>query len=194
MQTRKLLALLTLCAVPMLLPGCIAVAIVAGAGAGVETENIVHDNRSVNQQFNDRAISDQAHNALTYDVQLNGRSHINVATYNGVVLLIGQVQTPDLKQHAQDIVSQIKGVKRVYNELTISDSSSFFSSVDDSWITTKVKTMMLKRPELQSTHIKVITENGVVYLMGSVSSEQGALAADTARRVQGVVKVVEAFQ
>ena len=194
MQTRKLLALLTLCTVPMLLPGCIAVAIVAGAGAGVETENIVHDNRSVNQQFNDRAISDQAHNALAYDVQLNGRSHINVATYNGVVLLIGQVQTPDLKQHAQDIVSQIKGVKRVYNELTISDSASFFSSVDDSWITTKVKAMMMKSPELQSTHIKVITENGVVYLMGSVSSEQGALAADTARRVQGVVKVVEAFQ
>ena len=67
-------------------------------------------------------------------------------------------------------------------------------AASDTWITTKVKAMMLKRKELQSADIKVITDNGVVYLMGNVSTEQGALAADTARRVQGVVKVVEAFQ
>ena len=194
MRVRHLLSLLILSTLPLLLTGCIAVAIVAGAGAAVEGENVAHDNRSMHQQFTDRSISDKAHNALTYDVQLNGRSHINVATYNGVVLLMGQVQTADLKQHAQDIVSQIKGVSRVYNELNIGDSASFFSDVDDSWITTKVKAMMLKRKELQSTDIKVITDNGVVYLMGNVSTEQGALAADTARRVKGVVKVVEAFQ
>lgn len=194
MPIRNLLNLFVLLTLPLLLTGCIGVAIIAGAGAGIESENIIHDNRSVNQQFSDRTISDKAHNALLYDVQLNGRSHINVATYNGVMLLVGQVQTPDLKQRAQDIVTQIRGVKRVYNELTINSSASFFSDVDDSWITTKVKTMMMKRKELQATHIKVITDNGVVYLMGNVSSEQGALAADTARRVKGVVKVVEAFQ
>lgn len=194
MKIRHLLNVLILGVLPLFLSGCIAVAVIAGAGAGIEGENIAHDNRSVHQQFTDRSISDKAHNALLYDVQLNGRSHINVATYNGIVLLIGQVQTADLKQRAQDIVSQIKGVSRVYNELTISDPASFFSDVDDSWITTKVKTMMLQRKELQSTNIKVITDNGVVYLMGNVSTEQGALAADTARRVKGVVKVVEAFQ
>lgn len=194
MKIRYLLNVLIISTLPLFLNGCIAVAVVAGAGVGIEGENIAHDNRSVHQQFTDRSISDKAHNALLYDVQLNGSSHINVATYNGIVLLIGQVQTTDLKQRAQNIVSQIKGVTRVYNELSIGDSPSFFSDVDDSWITTKVKTMMLQRKELQSTNIKVITDNGVVYLMGNVSTEQGALAADTARRVKGVVKVVEAFQ
>ena len=194
MNGRWLYQLCIISILPFLLTGCVAVAVVAGAGAGVAGETITHDNRSVSQQFTDRSISDKAQNALFYDPQLSGKSHISVATYNGVVLLIGQVQTADLKQHAQDVVSAVKGVKRVYNELAVSDSASFFSNVDDSWLTTKVKTMMVGRKELESSHIKVITDNGVVYLMGSVSPEQAALAADTARRVKGVVRVVEVFE
>ncbi|PHQ80873.1 MAG: phospholipid-binding protein [Coxiella sp. (in: Bacteria)] len=191
MDIRKLLLVATL---PLLLNGCVGAALLAGASASTVGGKMAMDNRSFHQQFSDRDISDHVHDALFYDNQLNGRSHINVATYNGIVLLVGQTQTPELKERATEIAKATKGIRKVYNELGISGSESFFASVDDGWLTSKVKTMMLRRSGLHSDELKVVTENGVVYLMGDISQAQATLAADTARRVGGVRKVVEVFQ
>lgn len=191
MDIRKLLVIIAL---PLCLNGCVGAAIVAGAGIGATGGTMAYDRRSFHQQFSDRRISDEAKDTIINDATLSGRAHISVATYSGVVLLVGQTQTPELKQHVQDVVKQIKGVKKIYNEIQISGSESLFASVDDAWLTSKVKTMLIRRADLNSGQIKVVTENGVVYLMGNVSHEQANLAADATRRVGGVRKVVEVFQ
>lgn len=191
MNLRKLLLIITL---PMLLSGCVAGAIVAGAGLGAMSADVGSDRRGVKQEFADRRISNNAHDILTYDSELYKHSRISVATYDGVVLLVGQAQSNDLKQRAGKLAQQIDGVKKVYNELEVSGKESMLASMDDSWITSEVKTMMVRRHGLSSGAIKVVTENGVVYLMGDVSHEQAQLAADTARRIGGVRRVVEVFQ
>lgn len=191
MDLRKFLLIAT---IPLFLNGCVAAAVLAGAGAGAMSANVASDRRGVSQQFADRGISNNAHDILTYDSQLYKHSRISTATYDGVILLVGQVQTPELKQRAGKLAQQIDGVKKVYNELSISGDESMLASIDDSWITSKVKTMMLRRAGLSSSNIKIVTENGVVYLMGDVSHQQAQLAADTARRVGGVRRVVEVFQ
>lgn len=191
MNLRNLLLVLT---IPLFLNGCVAGAVLAGVGAGAMGANVASDRRGVNQQFADRGISNNAHDILNFDSELYKHARISVATYDGVVLLVGQVQTADLKQRAGKLAEQIHGVKKVYNELNVSGDESMLASIDDSWITSKVKTMMLRRKGLTSGSIKIVTENGVVYLMGDVSHEQAQLAADTARRVGGVRRVVEVFQ
>lgn len=191
MDLRKLLLVLT---IPLFLNGCVAGAVLAGVGAGAMGTNVASDHRGVSQQFADRGISNNAHDILTYDSALYKHSRISVATYDGVILLVGQVQTAELKQRAGKLAQQIHGVKKVYNELELSGDESMLASMDDSWITSKVKTMMLRRKGLTSGSIKIVTENGVVFLMGDVSHTQATLAADTARRVGGVRRVVEVFQ
>lgn len=191
MDVRKLTAVVALA---LCLNGCVGAAVLAGAGLGASGGSMAYDRRSFHQQFSDRHISDQANDLLHEDESLSGRSHISVATYSGNVLLIGQAQTPELKEHAKELISNIKGVNKIYNEIAVSGSESLLASVDDAWITSKVRTMLIRRTDLNSGQIKVVTENGVVYLMGNVSHEQANLAADAARRVGGVRKVVEVFQ
>ena len=190
----KMHKLLLITALPLLLNGCIGAAVLAGAGAGTVGGRMAMDNRTFGQQFKDRRISDKIHNNIMYDNELSHKAHINVATYNGVVLLVGEAQTPELKQHAQQVAENTKGIKKIYNQIALTGSESMLAAVDDSWVTSKVKTMLLRRKGVHSDEIKVVTENGVVYLMGSVSQQQATLAADTARRVGGVRKVVEVFE
>ncbi|MBB3104654.1 BON domain-containing protein [Azomonas macrocytogenes] len=117
-------------------------------------------------------------------------SHIVVASYNGVLLIAGQTPRQELKEKAGQAASNIQGVKLVHNELQILAPSSGLARSNDAWLTTKIKTQMLG----DGTTIKVITENGIVYLMGLVTQQQGNLAASTAQGVSGVQRVVKLFE
>ena len=189
----KALKLLGVMILPVCLSGCVTAAVVAGLGAGAMSGSMAYDHRSVGHQVSDRSISNKAHDTLIYDSELYGKSHISVAVYNGTLLLVGEAQTPELKKRAEQIIASHKGIKKIYNEITISGSESTIAKLDDTWITSKVKTMMLRRKGLETSQIKVVTENGTVFLMGMVNKNQAGLAADTARRVGGVHKVVEVF-
>ncbi len=122
------------------------------------------------------------------------QAHIVVTSYNGVVLLAGQVPSEDLRQLAAKTIAQIGNVRRVHNELTISGSTSWVARSNDSWITTKVKSKLFANGETQGRRIKVTTENGVVYLMGLVSKDEADRAAEVARKTSGVQKVVRIFE
>lgn len=191
MDLRKLFLVLV---IPLFLNGCVAGAVLAGVGVGAVSTDVADDHRGIKQQFADRGTSNNAHDQLAYDPELYKHSRISTATYNGTLLLVGQVQSEELKQRAGKIAEGLEGVKRVYNELVVSGDESMLADMDDAWITSKVKTMMMRRAGLRSGDIKIVTENGVVYLMGDVSHSQASLAADTARRVGGVRKVIEVFQ
>lgn len=122
-------------------------------------------------------------------------AHFNVVSHNGVVLLVGQVQSEALKIRAGQIAAEASAqVRRVHNELEVAGQTTLLSRTNDSWISTKVRTQMASNQDVPSGQIRVITENGVVYLMGMLSQAQGDRAALLARNIAGVSRVVKVFE
>ncbi len=122
-------------------------------------------------------------------------TQFDVISHNGVVLLIGQVESEQLKILATEIASQASTkIKRIHNELEVTEKSSFMDRSSDVWIATKVRTLMLTDNQVPSSQVRVIAENGAVYLMGLISQADGDNAAKVARNVSGVTKVVKVFE
>lgn len=123
------------------------------------------------------------------------KANIDAISHNGVVLLVGQVGSESLKARATQITSDSSSkIKRIHNELEVAGKTSLLSRSNDSWIATKVRTLMLANSSIPSGQIRVVTENGIVYLMGIVSQADGDLATDLARNVSGVTRVVKVFE
>jgi len=123
------------------------------------------------------------------------QTNVDIISHNGVVLLIGQVPSEELKSRATQIASEASTkIKRIRNELEVSGSSSFLARSNDTWIATKVRTLMLTNSDVPSDQVRVITENGTVYLMGMIDQSQGDHAANLARNVSGVIRVVKEFE
>ena len=132
-------------------------------------------------------------NIKTVDPAL-ASANINIASFNGIVLLTGQVNSESLRQKAAEAVNLVGNIRRLHNEIAVSGTTSLVARSNDSWITSKVKTKMLFKRDLESGRIKVVTENGVVYLMGLVTREEADRAAEAARTTAGVQKVVRIFE
>ncbi|MDX1736116.1 MAG: BON domain-containing protein [Halioglobus sp.] len=121
-------------------------------------------------------------------------AHIVVVSYNGYVLLAGQVNDEALKEKATSVVRKVRGVRRIYNELEIAAPSSGMTRTSDTWITAKVKSALLASPEIEGTRVKVKTENGVVYLMGLATNEEAERTSAAAADIAGVQRVVRLFE
>lgn len=121
-------------------------------------------------------------------------AHIIVVSYNGVVLIAGQVATQALVDNATTVTSDIPRVRKVHNELTVGGPISFFARSNDGWLTSKVKSRLIAAKETSGTRIKVQTENGVVYLMGMITRDHADRAVAVARDVYGVQKIVKVFE
>lgn len=122
-------------------------------------------------------------------------ANFDVISHNGVVLLVGQVQSEQLKQRATEIASEASSkIKRIHNELEVSGKTGLLSRSNDAWISTKVRTQLLADESVPSGQVKVITENGSVFLMGMVNQLQGDNAAALARNIGGVTRVVKVFE
>ena len=123
------------------------------------------------------------------------QSSFDVVSHNGVVLLIGQAESDVLKSKATEIASQASAkIKRIHNEMEVSGRTGILSRSNDTWIATKVRTLMLANGEVPSDQVRVVVENGAVYLMGIISQSEGDNAANIARNVSGVTKVVKVFE
>ena len=123
------------------------------------------------------------------------KSNFSVISHNGVVLLVGQVESDFLRARATEVASKASAkIKRIHNELEVAGKTGFLSRSNDAWIATKIRTLMLTDKDVPASQVKVVTENGVVYLMGLVSQPDGDSAADLARNVSGVAKVVKVFE
>jgi len=126
----------------------------------------------------DSNIEYTAGSEINQNPALNENSHISVVSFNHAVLLVGQVPTDSVKQQVQSLVQSLPKVSRVYNQLQVGSETTMTRRTKDTWITTKVKANMLSEKGLHSGQIKVVTENGVVYLLGIVSKSQAHLAAE----------------
>ena len=122
------------------------------------------------------------------------KAHVNVHSYNSVVLLTGEVPNAAMRSLAGDTARDFRGVRQVHNELQIQGSTSMLSRANDGWLTTKVRTKLLADKTIDLKKIMVITENGVVYLMGVVPQSLGTKAANVASTTKGVRKVVKVFE
>ncbi len=120
-------------------------------------------------------------------------AHLVVVSYDGYVLLAGQVNDETLKANATTVVRKIKGVRRIYNELEISPPTSALTRTSDGWITTKIKSWLLSSSSVAGTTVKVVTENGVVYLMGLVTQKEADIISQEVSSVSGVRRVVRLF-
>ncbi|MCZ6830405.1 MAG: BON domain-containing protein [Gammaproteobacteria bacterium] len=121
-------------------------------------------------------------------------AHLNVISYNSYVLMVGQVPSQALKDKASEVVREIRRVRRIYNELEVTGNVSLLTRSSDTWITSKIKTTLLASSETEGNRVKVVTENGVVYLMGLATHAEAERIADTASASYGVRKVVRLFE
>jgi osmotically-inducible protein OsmY len=161
-------------------------------GAVVGGSMVATDRRSSGTQLEDQVIEVKAGTRIREVVADRGRA--SPTSYNRVVLLTGDVVTEADKAAVEQAVARVDNVKSVVNELAVMGSLSLGSRTNDALISTKVKASIVDTKDLYANSIKVVTERGVVYLMGRVTEKEATQAANVARGVSGVAKVVRVFE
>lgn len=121
-------------------------------------------------------------------------SHIVVTSYNGVVLVTGQTPRAELKQLAGKAAESVTSAKKIHNELQVATPTSGLVRSNDGLLTANIKTRMLSYNDVPASKVKVVTENGVVYLLGIISRAEASRATAVAQEVNGVQKIVRLFE
>jgi osmotically-inducible protein OsmY len=184
---RKLMSLTLLAAAMPLLQGCFPLA-VTGVGAAAV---MASDRRTTGTYIEDEGIEWKTIGRLRD--RFPG-AHANATSYNRRVLLTGEAPNEEAKKRIEDTVRAIENVKEVTNELQVAGASSIASRGNDSLVTSNVKARMVNNGKFSPTHVKVLTEAGVVYLMGLVTQDEGDAAVEIARTTSGVNRVVKVFE
>lgn len=173
------------------LQGCLAGAFVAGSAT---TGSLVTDPRPIDVIKTDEEINFRVNRKLANDPVLNAETHISAVSYNQVVLLTGQAYDEALKAKAGDYTKSISQVRRVFNEITLGIPTTVYRRAQDVGITSAVKAKMFANRALKSNNFKIVTEDGVVYILGITTQKQADLAVSIARDTSGVKKVVKLIQ
>ena len=190
MSRRTRLIILLLVGLVVTLQGCAGIAVAGGATAGA----MANDRRTSGAFIDDELIEWKVFDALNSDPQIREQAHLNTTSFNAIVLITGEVPTEAMRAKVSQLARGVPGVRQVHDETKVSAPSSFVSRSGDTWITSKVKTALLTDDAQMGTRTKVVTERGIVYLMGIVSPQEADKLTDIARRVGGVQKVVKVFE
>lgn len=174
----------------LLLQGC-AGAVMVGAVSGAKMAN---DERSMSTQISDTNADFTIASALSKYDDLNNQTNIAAVVMNNNVLMIGQAPNSMLRDKAITVVQDLQIGGKIHNQIRIGTPTSFTTRSNDTWVTTKVKGRMLNEKSLDITRIKVVTENGEVFLLGLIDRKQADLAVEIARNTAGVRKVVKVFE
>src|SRR6058998_2344210 len=172
----------------MMLNGCIPL-VITGVGAGALAAT---DRRSAGTQLDDEIIEDKI--LATVVDRYSNDVHINVTSYNGNVLLTGEVPSERARSDVANIARTTEKVRTVQDELVVGPVTDLGSRSNDTLITSKVKARFVEAQKFQINHVKVVTERGTVYLLGVVRHDEGDAAADIARTTSGVQRVVKVFE
>ena len=174
----------------LILQGCVA-AVATGAAVG---SSIAYDRRTTGTVIDDQGIEYKAASALYENQTLYQQSHVNITSYNGIVLITGETPSEEMRQEVSTKVAAIPKVRTVHNELIIAAPSALTSRSSDSWITSKVKTKLAADESIDPMYVKVVTENGIVYMMGLVTHTEANHAVRVAQHTAGVQRVVKIFE
>ncbi|MGM0702674.1 MAG: BON domain-containing protein [Pseudomonadota bacterium] len=171
------------------LTGCTAI-------TGVTHPSTIEENygeRTLGTQVEDESIETKVtHNLRRSDSRLDD-ARINVDAYNGVVLLTGQVPSEELKQMASDIASAVRNVRDVHNELAIAGNLPASQRLADTWLNTRIRTTLAADETIDTSHLRFITENASVYVMGIVTREEADRIVEAISKVGGVQRIVKVF-
>ena len=186
---RLVLTLALVCILGSGLVGCAAVVIGGAVGAGTL---VAMDRRSASVRAGDQAIEAKVTKAVSDRWGLT--AHINVTSYDQKVLLTGEVPSQQVKDEAERIAKSTEQVRGVTNELLVGPESTVGGRTRDTYITSKVKARLVESKKFDANNVKVVTERGVVYLLGLVSTTEGDAAAAVAASTSDVVRVVKLFE
>ncbi|CED78280.1 Uncharacterized protein YraP [Candidatus Hamiltonella defensa (Bemisia tabaci)] len=174
----------------VILQGCVG-AVLIGAAA-VATKSAV-DPRTIGTQVDDSTLELRVINAINKDPKLKKEAKISVTAYQGKILLTGEAQSFELSERAKAIVAKVEGVSEIYNEIRQGHPVDLATTSSDIWITTKVRSQLLSILSMKSSKLKVVTENGEVFLLGLLTRKEGEAAAQIASKVSGVKHVTTVF-
>lgn len=150
--------------------------------------------RTMGEVFDDRQITTHLKvNLVKADPSLD-EANITVLSYNGVVLLTGEVPSAKLRELAGETARNINSVRQVHNQLSVASKASIYSRANDNWIGTKIRTKLIGSTEIESNRVKIVVENRVVYIMGLLTESETQHVTELARTTEGVTKVVRAVE
>ena len=181
-------ALLAVALVPAV-TGCVPMVVAAGVGA---TAVVANDRRSTGAQVDDESI--ELRITTSAGSSYGDSIHLNATSYNGTVLLTGEVSSTEIEDDIVKVAKTTERVKAVENYLVIGPLAEMSGRSNDSYITSKVKARFVESDKLSTLNVKVVTERSTVYLMGIVSRDEGAAAAQIAATTSGVARVVKVFE
>ncbi|MBE0488793.1 MAG: BON domain-containing protein [Halomonas sp.] len=188
-MTRKPLLTSLLLAAALGVAGCTTV-------TGVTHQGTIDENygkRTAGAQVEDQSIETKiSHNLRRTDARL-GDARINVDSYNGVVLLTGQVPSQELREKASEIAHEVRNVREVHNELSVAANLPASQRLSDTWLNTRIRTNLAANDRIDSGRIRVITENASVYLMGIVSRSEADRIVQAVSNVGGMQRIVKVF-
>lgn len=188
MKNAGWLGLIAAIATATVLQGCLPMAAV-GVGAAVTSAN---DRRTSGTQIDDEGIDLRASNRISD--RYGDKAHVNVTAFNRSVLLTGEVTNEATKAEIEKLVSGVTNVRGITNDIAVAGSSALTARANDSYLTSKVKARFVDANYFNPFHVKVVTENSTVYLLGIVTEQEAKLATDIARTTGGVRKVVRLFE
>tara|TARA_R110002072_G_scaffold2252_2_gene18603 strand:+ start:68544 stop:69107 length:564 start_codon:yes stop_codon:yes gene_type:complete len=150
--------------------------------------------RTIGTSIDDMMITSRAKSNIKSASEQLDKAHIDVTSFSGIVLLTGQVPSEEAKHEAEQAIEGLRHVRLIHNELEMAGPTSIPSRMNDSYLSTKVKTALIADSNTQGGRTKVVTENGVVYLMGLLTRDEAEAAVAKAREVFGVQKIVKVFE
>ena len=162
------------------------------SGAALSGAQALYNHRNIEKKLDENITTAKAYRKI-YSTDRYKQSNISIATFDDKVLITGQIPNPLHKEEVNQIVRELAKERKVYDFTEAMSPCSYITRASDSWITTKIKSQFIASREIDPSLIKVITENGTVYMMGTVLSDQADIATEIARNTTGVQKVVKLF-
>lgn len=172
----------------------IAATVLSGCwNVATTSAQVVYNRENLQNTISDQQIIMQSNRALFYDTDEFKNCNISLASFRGIVIMVGQAPTPQLREAAQRIVEKMPNIRKIHNLIEIATNITQLQQMNDTWITTKIKSRLLATIGADPTQVKVVTENGTVYLMGILQPQQADIAVAVAREMSGVRRVVKVF-
>jgi len=184
----------------MLKQGCFRILIIltvmclSGCGEVWTGASMVYDRHDVYKKLEDYHLYLKVQNVLAVNKTFkNSHCILDVSVFNGDILIAGHVPDSEYQDELQKRLNQVKGYRRLFNEVRVQNTPSN-NSVEDSWITTKIRSQIFADSSIDPNAFKVQTTDGIVYLMGEVRPKQAAKVVTIARQTVGVVHVMKVFK
>lgn len=162
-------------------------------GIAVSGAQAVYDRHNIQKKLDDNYTTMQAYRAIYLKTDKYQNTHVAIATYNNSVIITGQTPESGQKEEITQLVQNLAGERKVYNFSEIASPSSLITRASDTWITSKIKFKLIATNNIDPTKIKVVTENGTVFLMGVIPKADAETAVDIAQHTSGVQGVVKIF-